>query len=257
MPPFSTSDHNCISFELEETNIIYAKSERRNRNFAAGDYDAIVESLSSIDWTYMINSQPDINDCYLGFVNICQELIMKYIPFYKGNNQYLTYPKYIHTLEAELNFYRGRRNIFGNCKVASYTRRLRRALARCSRIEEEKIAKSKDQRRFFRYCNQKLKMCESIPAIIDHNSRVSKSDGEKSEMFANYFESVYKTPDRVEAEGSLLTDKKLEWVDISCNIVYSALRRLPNRVSTSPDDIRECFPQKSSRWSNVPSNCSI
>ncbi|EYC21212.1 hypothetical protein Y032_0020g6 [Ancylostoma ceylanicum] len=240
LPPFSTSDHNGISFTIVGVTP-KAKSSAKLRNYAKGNYDAIVDALCSVDWVAFINSHKDIDDCYENLIRVFLNLISRYVPRYKDSKIWETYPQHIQTLRAKLAFYHGRKTIFGNGKYLMYAHKLKRALARHSLLKEKQIAQSKNAKRLFCYCRQKLQLHEPIPTMTASNSDQLTTDAQKAELFASYFESVYKKPSSLEVEVKPFTQATLEWVDISTETVYNILRRLPNRLSTSPDQIPYIF----------------
>ncbi|VDL84752.1 unnamed protein product, partial [Nippostrongylus brasiliensis] len=244
LPPFSTSDHNIVSFGIRNVEASPKNHPKNHHNYAKGNYDAINHALASVDWVSLINSAIDIESCYQRFVEICENLIAKFIPRYDVREKPQTYPSYIQTLKSRVNYYHSRRNVFGHAKYYAYARKLKRALARLSLREEKKVAECKNSYRFYQFCRQKLQLQDCIPTITGPLGEQIKSDERKAELFADYFESVYKPPSHSEREVDLLTDVSLEWVDISSGTVYGTLRRLPGRNSTSPDGFYQFCRQK-------------
>ncbi|RCN25823.1 hypothetical protein ANCCAN_28462 [Ancylostoma caninum] len=193
-PPFSTSDHNAISFSLREITPMQTNATKNRPNYAKADFHAIVEALTSVDWLAFINNSDHIDDCYRNLVEYIHSLILRYVPMHTSSKPPEAYPRYIRTLKAKLDFYHLKRNAFGNAKYMMYARKLKRALARFSLLKEKRIAQCKNTKRFFNYCRLKLDIRESIPAMLSSNSEQVETDRAKAELFADYFESVYKIP---------------------------------------------------------------
>ena len=243
LPPFSTSDHNIISFCIRPYSFsdrIPPTSRIIYRNFSKGNFDAINRELSVIDWTSLLQSSNSVESCYNFFTSVCQDLIDRYIPLTYLMEKRLCLPKSVNALRNKVAFLHREISKFGHAKYFSAARRLKRALARLALAREENVACSASRRKLYKYCNTKLNHCTDIPDLKD-GDRLIIDDQDKADLFAQYFESVYKPASVAHVPINPKTDKIIDWIDINCETVYRQLKRLPCRNSTSPDGIPYVF----------------
>ncbi|EYC44081.1 hypothetical protein Y032_0473g2116 [Ancylostoma ceylanicum] len=148
--PFSTSDHNTISFEIVGCHAKSEKSVCSPRNSAKGNYNGIVSELATIDWIGVINCSVTADQCYSKFVSICRDLIDRYIPPIRGNPKNDLRPalsKKRRCLQSKVDFYH--RNLHKYNRVYyKYARKLKRKLALRAASEEQRVANSRNPKLF-------------------------------------------------------------------------------------------------------------
>ncbi|EYC29531.1 hypothetical protein Y032_0006g3022 [Ancylostoma ceylanicum] len=243
LAPFSTSDHNTITFAITDASSKTKRNFPQQRDFAKGDYESIIRNLTEIDWVTILSSTSSADECYAKFTRICYDLIQDHIPLVRqrlDKRTYSTLPRSIRYLRSKVGYYYKNINKYGRAVYEKFARRLKRKLTHLAALEEEHIANSKNTKKFFKYCNAKLKLSVDIPNLKHEGSDI-EVDSQKADLFADYFESVYKNPIKTDAKLDITIENVLNWVDISSETVYRALCKLPNRCSTSPDDIPYYF----------------
>ncbi|KAK6062174.1 hypothetical protein COOONC_00146, partial [Cooperia oncophora] len=238
LEPFSTADHNSIEFEVSYCAQVSSEKSRWYRNFLKGDYEAVISALCQIDWVAINNTSATIDIFYSKFVSICNQLIEKYIPLTRHARHQEKYPKRVHFLRARIRYLYRRVSSVYDTQYRVCVQRLKRTLARHQIATEKKIAATKNSKRFYSYCKKKLKLMDSIPNLVSQEGVIVEDDATKANLFADYFNR--------DTGACLppLTDDCLDWIDISNDLVYNSLRRLPSRVSTSPDNIPYIFLKK-------------
>ncbi|KAK6061746.1 hypothetical protein COOONC_00585, partial [Cooperia oncophora] len=152
LPPFSTSDHCSVSFE------IVGRSLPTLRN----------ASLARIDWISLHRGCDSTIAFYLEFLNICNELIQKYVPNVRVKNNHERYPKRIRLLRAKVDHLFSLSQNVNNAEYKKFSMKLKRALAKHRVLIEKQIASCKNWKRFFSYCKKNPKLAESIPNLISH-----------------------------------------------------------------------------------------
>ena len=123
---------------------------------------------------------------------------------------------------------------------------IRRLTRKGKKLYEEKIARNvkSNPKAFWRYTQSKLKSRSCIPDLAkpgsEHNPEYAKTDGEKAEIFLNYFSSVF----TVEPENSELPDfnkrnfqHELQNKDITQEQIVKKLKKLKINKSPGPDAI--------------------
>ncbi|KAK6044378.1 hypothetical protein COOONC_18117 [Cooperia oncophora] len=169
LPPFSTSDHCCITIQLSQSTRIHSDPFVPHLIFARADFDSIIQHLLSIDWVPLIN-YCTVNEAYSRFVATCQSLIHKYVPKSRSETKRIFSTKKIQRLRAKVDYYHANIERFGRSKFAKYAQKLRRETFRLAVAEEEKLAKAKNLRHFFSYCNKRLQVSEEIPDLVTSES---------------------------------------------------------------------------------------
>jgi hypothetical protein len=120
--------------------------------------------------------------------------------------------------------------------------------------EENDIAQSKNIKRFFKFCNGKLKVKVGIGALKS-GTRNIVSDEEKCDHFADHFSSFYVDYDRncMDNEDRALAGSTfLDFCEITVATVCTQLEKLPLRISTSPDGLPYLFLRKAANGLAVP-----
>ncbi|KAK6058984.1 endonuclease/exonuclease/phosphatase family protein, partial [Cooperia oncophora] len=129
LPPFSTSDHNGIGFNIAGFHPISAHSNKY-RCFSRCDYGSVISALSKIDWVALNSASCDSNMFYTELLNICHSLIDEHVPLCMSSSKKADkFPKRVYFLHSQIKRLHSRSSE-SNRKLATYTRRLKRALLR-------------------------------------------------------------------------------------------------------------------------------
>jgi hypothetical protein len=249
--PFSVSaDHNSVLFELNDAQKVENETHWRY-NFAGGDYEKITNSLCSIDWTGLLTSL-DANSMYDCFVNVCYELIDMFVPkMVKKEDCKL--PKRILNLQRSVQQAYKARHRIGLSKYLKQGRKQRSSLFALRLQKEKSISESGNVKRFFQFCNSKLKYDAGIGILKNETGNIT-FDNDKAEAFANYFKSFYVHDNSAAFLHDHLSDvgSRIDYCDIDICRVAKQLKELPLRVSTSPDKLPYYFLRKAADGLAVP-----
>ncbi|KAK6040118.1 endonuclease/exonuclease/phosphatase family protein, partial [Cooperia oncophora] len=168
LPPFSTSDHCSVSFEIVGRSLPTLRKSVLRKAYSKADFESINASLARIDWISLHRGCDSTNAFYLEFLNICNELIEKYVPNVRVKNNHERYPKRIRLLRAKVDHLFSLSQNVNNAEYKKFSMKLKRALAKHRVLIEKQIASCKNSKRFFSYCKKNLKLAESIPNLISH-----------------------------------------------------------------------------------------
>jgi len=105
-PPIGTSDHNVILF-TPNINCLHNNNDdilvQQFYSWKNADYQAINESLHSIDWNIIFQTCFNVEDCWNTFTTILNNVIVQYVPKVRvsvGHNttHKIQYPQYVKRL---------------------------------------------------------------------------------------------------------------------------------------------------------------
>ena len=257
LAPLGKSDHSIIKFETPfkppdstpKIKVCYDK----------GDYKAIDEQLSKINWVEEFEKYPeDVEKQWEFFKGKYYEAESKHVPrkkiFINGklskklsvkfdrktlalrkkkNRLWSKMRKDLATEEEELRYRRLRNKVKNLCEKAK-------------RVLEKGIAKKAktNPKSFWAYSQSKLRTRSSMPDLIkpgtEKNPVYAKTDAEKSEVLVEYFSSVFTVEPDTENMPPFeerVYEKPLENLTITKDMVLEKLKKLKTNKSPGPDNI--------------------
>ena len=255
--PLGKSDHSILKFKLK------IKSEpsrpKISVRYEKGDYDKINNILSEIDWIEEFKKFPDdIEKQWEFFRNKYSEAEKQHVPrknvfVNKKSNKKFSIP-----LDREnLQKLKKKNRLWGKIrkdlayeeeklKYKKLNNQIRRLTRKGKKLMEKSIAKNAktNPKSFWKYATSKLNNNRNIPDIVKNNDPAhpiyATSDKEKTEIFLDYFSSVFteepteETMPHFERRDYLF---ELSNVEISTDTVFKKLKSLKVNKSPGPDQI--------------------
>lgn len=232
-PPFSTSDHASIYFEIRDRAKRIITSTSSSLDWKKADWEIINSDLFSIDWTYML-SNLTIDESVDKLTNIIQFIMDNRIPKNKNVKTHLKYPPKMRRLYSFLQ----RSNKRNPLSITSLrtSKKLHKELVKFEVLREDKLKFPRNYKVFFRTISNRIKSNTSIPALIVNN-KPTTIPFEQATHFAEYFDKLQPLP----ISGPLQISRPnfhLDHInDISPFEVNSILKRIAPKLNSSPDFI--------------------
>ena len=91
--PFSTSDHNSVSFTIAVEHCSSAQmqeSSKRTYLWKQGDYAGMSHYLTNYDWSYMISIHLTPDDLWRAFCDVLYDAIDMFVPCVETRNSNAT-----------------------------------------------------------------------------------------------------------------------------------------------------------------------
>ena len=235
--PFSGSDHLTISFSLP-VSTPFKQPGKIMHNFAKADWNKANLLICNINWNAFLQTFPTIDQKYTQFTKFCLNVIKECVPLKTPCAPYREY-SFVKTARNRMYKYFRERHSRGFSPYWKTVRQYRRACMKAKRKIEDSIYKTKNSKRFYNYARNRLKTI-SEPSNIKTANEIITNDAQKAKAFASYFHSVYKN-ENSSFPTLVPSNEKIDYVDITGFAISKLLHKLPNRNSTSPDNIPYTF----------------
>ena len=197
LPPLGNSDHVCIQF-----NVLcyseYKNSDKTRYNIAAANIDMMKESLSSVDWSSILDPL-NTNDAWLLFKTTFQDIIDKHVPTYipkERKNLYAT-PEVFILKKKKNKLWKKYCLTHSPSDFTSANNELRSLTCNLRKNYEQHLVqnvKSKPKA-FWQYINSRLKIRPSTSELLSPSGSTVCSDFEMAALFNDYFSSVFTVED--------------------------------------------------------------
>ena len=250
--PFSTSDHNMVSFQ-----ILYRNSSTMQSldiyNYGLADWDNIRSSLNDVDWSDLFSDCENGDDMWIVFHSKLFQLIDLFVPkqrkyFAKNHSSGLYYSKKISKLQSHklLCWRKYKRFKTVECKVRynDAARAYRQAIVDHVRNKEEAVINSNNLGKFFNLANRKFASKSGIGPVQSDNGIYCTDPAEKAAILGDFFSSVFTVDDNSmpipEVNSSLFPDGLN-------NIVFDRMRvlKVMNKLKVGsaggPDNLKPIF----------------
>jgi hypothetical protein len=241
--PFSTSDHNSVTFNTNVCNN-RIRSNKRNLCYAKGDYLQMNYFLSSISWNSLfMDVDFDTNYMWEIFVHFTTYAMDTFIPRFKSKVRQLSV--YSSSTRKLYNIKRRKWNKYKVCKslenrniFRSAAAAARKAASLDVRISEEKVLNSGNLKQFYNYVNSKLTSRSVIPPLKKTGSVDLLFDDEsKASAFQEQFCSVFTLDDGIIPPFPPRTDARIADLLITEYSVVKAINSFANKTSCGVDKI--------------------
>ena len=254
-PPFYTSDHDSVAFQLLiEGNVTLADDVRATQDDSAdrqkrylwsqGDYEAMAQHLSDVDWDniFMTNLTPD--DIWKAFCDQLDEVIELFVPSTECHLQPRAnvrhYPRHIRRLEARrLAVWRTYKLNRTDRKLKERYRQLtadcKNAIRKHEVCMESKVIDSDNVGAFYNHVNKRLTSRSSVGTLISPGGTVAETDAQKAEVLNDYFASVCTVDDGNQPAFANVTsgDAGISRVTFDAAKLLAATRRIKTKCATS------------------------
>ena len=243
LPPLSsTCDHSMIECKIATENI---KDTCANIphffKYHEGDYKAINECLSAIDWNLVFhNLSFDVQSIYDYFVKLMQTLIRQHIPTSTFRTT-VRRPKHItRMVRQKKKLYRKlKTNKNLKTEYRKLSKKYDQAVSLWYDAIENRICQSKNQNSFFKYANKKMKSFPSIPPVVSATGDMETDDTKKADIFNETFHAVFITDngDHLNLNNRVRPEHELLNVTVDRSKIVAALNNLHSKTSKTPEDI--------------------
>jgi hypothetical protein len=252
--PLGKSDHSLMKFKLN-CYISRQSSTQIRFDYNRGNYEEMRKELSDINWEEELSDRKTVEEIWSFIKGNIQIVTDKYIPKRKSaqttqkklgilnekvlakiRKKHRAWQRYIETKEGQ--------KYEEYCRIRNKVK----SLVRKAKIENEQdVAKDAKQnpKKFWQYAKSKTKTKTEIPDLdvpkqagSNNEAETTHSDGEKAEVFLQYFGSVFigEGPDNL-PNVNRVTASVLEDLDITLEVVKKKLQNINVNKSPGPDGI--------------------
>ena len=248
--PIGNSDHAVVTFNLvlnleNNTEIKYRKDYKK------GNFTGLKAELNNINWDQMLKG--DINQKWVIFKQTVLKLEDKYIPTKK-----ITY-NHKHKLNLSLDVRKSVKKKHGLWKKYMNTRdgsdyreycksrnKVKNLIKKIRKEKERDIANSikTNPKTFWQYIKSKKTVKEGVAPLItdptNPNSKIAESDGDKAEVLATFFSSVFtqEPTDEIPTLPNIELGNIMTELDITEEMVLKVLLKINPSKSGGPDGLQ-------------------
>ena len=248
--PFSTSDHNVISFTLnitcDNSDVLDNQSiDYLYHDFSSADYEAMELYLSNVNWSLEFTFVFSVEDYWQIFAHHLNTAIESYVPVRKKpehiNSKKKSYPKRIRKMLSRKAHYWRRwrltKKIEHKLAYKAYSVKCVKAIQAHYRDLETALVQSDNLGKFYRYVNGKISGRKSIPPIKDDTGNLVTNKVAQANIFNRYFASVFTCDDGNKPHFSSRVDCNSKCYDVNFTPlkVKRVLKALKSKNSYGPD----------------------
>ena len=255
LAPLPGCDHSPTDFQYifasDQPPALHQPAMRPLRSWHRGNYKAISDSISAIDWDFELY-QLNANDSFKHLARILQSLVVEHIPlkpppsshtWHKRppssltNLRHAAWQKY-KNVRREL----GRKSLSASLAYSAFlelNNRIRRYSVACqSDYEESLVLQSKDRPKLLHsYIRSKKVGRPSVGPIRLNSGRLTDDAGEMVESFASSFASVYSTHCPANPYPHQTFSGSIDTVYFTQDRVRKALGNLDGNSSSGSDNL--------------------
>ena len=248
--PFSTSDHNSISFQIccPVQNVEVTSSENdviEYLNWNRANWDHFASYCDSLDWVTLLSTLHSADECWEMFLEIINKGIKQFVP--KVCRRIGTKPAPDPALRKLTNkksrLWRLKKSRPSKCADDRYklaAKSVRSFLFNQAINIEHEIINSNDNNKFFKYLKKSLSHNSGIAPIKLLNGDFATSNLDKANSLNAHFAKMG-TRDNgslpILSAETMVTDGCLELVYFDEADIFAYCVKLKNKVSSGPDCI--------------------
>ena len=243
IPPFSTSDHNSVSFNLTFLSPSPYSPICNNYKFTNENLKLICDDLELANWADMFETD-DLECVWNCFVNIILDAVGKFaevVPSPPSTRHHNSYPKHIKKLLS-------RKKMLWKISKVSNTQVLQNKYKECAREcrlainkhysdIEVKIIGSNKIGNFYRYANNKLSCKTGIGAIRDSSDTLVPDPFNQANCFNDFFGSVFVVDNGImpHVKRRCPDDVSISNIEFTTAGVFKILKHLNVKSAGGPD----------------------
>ena len=243
-PPLSsTCDHSVISFEIQSVSKNEPAPSYKYPNFSKSNFQQISADLNLFDWDNIITSLSP-QSFYDNFVDVLLSLIDIHVPFKSSKkNCNGKQPKHIRVLLKEklllYKKFKVDRSLKEQLKLKE--KEYEKAVNKWHDDLESNMCVNPSSRKFYDFVNRKLKSHHSIPPMRDSENKIFVTDVEKADLFNTCFQKVFTSDNCCPLNKELKTLTKMDDFLITEKDIISAVLRMKDKISRTPEGIPMYF----------------
>lgn len=244
--------HPPLEFALSGTKSSFSKTKiTRSYNFKKCDFNAMSSFLDEIDWSIITNNE-DINTALTQFYFILNEAIKRFVPYKEmsANRKHSWISSRLKTLKNKKNSLHKKFKRRNDDAIRNEYNTIKRQLsietkiAYDNYINDLKESFKTNPKKFWSYINSKRNN-DIYPKIMNYDDESADNDNDICELFAKFFNNVYKNDDASKSPNIGLipvnnTNNFQPPVINNCDI-YSAIANVKCCFSPGPDNVPSCI----------------
>lgn len=247
--------HPALLIKINASNIKFMKSKRAvKNNFFKGNYTAINSILNATNWSQLFDGL-NINDSMDQFYQLIEQLIDQFIPKIQPRAHDFPKwysPKLIRLIKEKEYYCKHKNNSSIYTQLFNDKRReIKHEKKKCLFEYESNVESliTTNPKSFFAY-TKSLRKSNSLPAVMHFRDRISENMKETSNLFAEYFSSVYSTTggiDHLDCNNECNNYFQIPMADI-----INVITKLDANKTNSPDGIPSLFYIRTANFISVP-----
>ncbi|KAG4066151.1 hypothetical protein HA402_010353 [Bradysia odoriphaga] len=245
----------AIEFDpIVSTNSMNADDQQEVYSFRKANYDDIRAYLSTFDFPSILNNATHIDDMLHQFYNILQDAFIRFVPKSKirSTNKPRWHDKSLASLKNKRNKEHKKLSKMRRKTTDVNEEPFLEALSNFEKYRKELYEKyiqqqaanlTRNPKDFWKHLNGKRKS-NSLPDTMNYNNETARTDQEKADLFADYFEDVYaKHEDDQSLDSFILNrnDENCHDFTISREHVESTLRKMDINKGCGFDGVASIF----------------
>ena len=251
-PPFSSSDHDCVDFELmlpssescSDASRPTAQTYKRY-NWAETDYDAMSEYLYDVDWSQMFTMNLTPDSLWSAFCERLDAAIELFVPAVEVRTRKSVkirhYPRHVRRLIAKkLTVWRAHKANRNDQSLKDRYNMLaddcRRAIKQHEIYLETRVIDSNNIGTLYNHVNKKLSNRAKIGVLNTRSGDSASTDAEKADVLNEYFCSVCTQDDGQKPSFDSKTaegDAGIATISFDEIKLIAATRRIKTKLPTS------------------------
>ena len=245
-PPISaTCDHLLVSFTIK----LYEESNNPNSkcsifpDYKNGNYPAIIQSLTLVDWQAIIDYEKDLQSIFDKFIAILLSLIDKYVPKRTINkSKQPKVPLHIRKLlKQKLQVYKKTKT--GESSKEEYKTKSHEydaAVRQWNDHVEQQICLQPSSKKFYNFYKRKMKTKSSIPPLLKNGSWCY-TDADKANALNSFFYTVFTVDNGSPLHIQPKQVEQMEDFAINSSDVHTALVKLKDKITRTPEGVPPYF----------------
>ena len=258
LPPVARSDHGIVIGEFI-CKWMNRTVPRKTKIYSRGKYDIIAREIARVNWPE-IATDLTVRELLQSYNGKYTLLANNNIPV--GSQRDYNEPWMNRSI---LKLWKRKNHAWKRLGVRSSRRRwdeyrhhrdrLRKAIRRSRRSHEKKIAGNArhNKRAFFKYVNSRLTVRPEITAMKTIDNGIVEEDADIAETMVSYFSTVHTNyRGEVMPEMQDVTDKQIQDIVITPELVAGKLEKLERHKSCGSDDIHSYVLRETAKEMSVP-----
>ena len=260
--PFSTSDHNSITFCI----VSFIKNETdagesARYNFQKADWQKIAEMLKLINWTelFLNRDYQELWDIFhgvlLGILNAC---VPKLLCARRNTRNYKCYPKNIIKMQNKKRIlgqaWQKTKSVLTKLRYRKVAADCRKAIFDYYTSLELKVINSNNLGQFYKYANRKLSSRSGIGVIRNENGEFISDPAGQADMFNEFFAASFVSDNNSNPPFSSRAPPGVGLANIAFTQrdVYLKLNKLKVNTAGGPDTLSPLFLKNISCFITAP-----
>ena len=250
--PFSTSDHNTVSFDILYNITPLPSSSQSHvsfyRDFNNVNWNLIRSFLFNVDFDSIFNAQHNVDSVCDYFYSVMYYCIDKFVPVKTSRHFNRAGPRYPYNVRklflkksAAWRVYRSKKTTEARTRYNRIAAESRRAVRSFISESEFRLLSSGNLGQFYRYANKKFCSKSSVGLIRTKSGELSSNPTVIAETFNGTFASYFVHDNSVMPPITKSTTSRLDTVKFTPTAVKKAIQRLKTNSKGGPDGIPPIF----------------